>query len=178
MNIRSYDPVRDHDFLRGCVVELQETERAFDPRRPEGEAMADAYLEQLMGRVRDWAGAIFVAEDEGVRVGLCTLFTRVPEEDPDEPTGWFALVSDLVVPAPHREKGVGAALLAHAEAFARKAGAPVLRIESVAGNEGAVRLYRRAGFEPRVVNLEKTLIATDGHDEPVLGDGAKARAET
>ena len=42
--IRDYEPSRDRDQLRACVVELQEFERGLEPRLPRGEEMADQYL--------------------------------------------------------------------------------------------------------------------------------------
>jgi hypothetical protein len=49
-SIRSYDPNRDQEGLRRCIIELQEHERSLEPWLPPGEVMADAYLDFLMTR--------------------------------------------------------------------------------------------------------------------------------
>jgi len=46
--IRDYDPARDREQLRTCVVELQDSERRLEPTLPAGEAMADDYLAGIM----------------------------------------------------------------------------------------------------------------------------------
>jgi GNAT superfamily N-acetyltransferase len=66
-------------------------------------------------------------------------------------------VSDLVVMPDARRSGVGYALLARAEAFARAEGAPVLRIDVVAPNARARSLYGRFGFRDRTIEMEKVL---------------------
>lgn len=48
-------------------------------------------------------------------------------------------------------------LIAACEAFARARGAQWLRINVLAANEDAVRLYRSAGFAPRLIELEMPL---------------------
>ena len=52
----------------------------------------------------------------------------------------------LAVDPRHRRHGLGAALLANAEAAAYEADRAVLRLEVGAGNEAARALYRRAGY--------------------------------
>src|SRR5687768_7004512 len=125
--IRDYRP-DDADVLRRCVVELQEFERTIDPRLRTGEAMADAYCAQMHDRCRRAAGRIFVAERDGAVVGFVTVLAREPFTELDEPSGTYAFISDLAVLAPHRKQGIGRALLAHAEAYARSMGARELRI--------------------------------------------------
>jgi GNAT superfamily N-acetyltransferase len=157
MRIRTFESGTDLAFLRRCVVELQTIEHGYDPRLPSGPAMVDAYCAELQARSRAWRGAFFVAMDEDQPVGLLTLFLAVPRTEPDEPPGSYALISDLVVVEEARGRGVGAALVARAEAEAAAAGVEVLRLEVMAGNEGARRFYQRRGWKERVVQLEKPL---------------------
>ena len=160
VTIRPYDPARDEPFLRACIIELQETERAFDARLPAGTEMVDAYTALILRRCSEWQGEILVAEGEdGTRLGIATIFAAVPNEEPDEPPGTFALLNDLVVLPACRRTGTGRALLKAAEAYARQRGAAVLRLEVMAGNAAAAALYGSAGFEPRVVQLQKDVAA-------------------
>ncbi|MET0225152.1 MAG: GNAT family N-acetyltransferase [Dokdonella sp.] len=88
------------------------------------------------------AHTIFVAEDAAGRVvgwlhaAQCVLLT---EDDGAEVLG-------LVVAAELRGRGIGAALLRAAEAWARARGAGYLRVRSRVERDGAHRFYERAGF--------------------------------
>lgn len=157
MRIRELDPGHDLAFLRRCVVELQEIERGCDPRLPSGLDMVEAYCTALLRRCREWRGVLLVAEDGDGPVGLLSMFLQVPQTEPDEPAGRYALISDLVVLPEGRGRGIGAALLARAEERAEAAGAGVLRLEVMAENREARRFYRRHGWQDRVVQLEKQL---------------------
>ncbi|OHD23197.1 MAG: hypothetical protein A2064_12300 [Spirochaetes bacterium GWB1_66_5] len=68
--IRDYDPARDRQQLRACVVELQESERRLESTLPAGEAMADDYLAFLFRRCAESSGRILVAEVDRVVAGF------------------------------------------------------------------------------------------------------------
>jgi GNAT superfamily N-acetyltransferase len=57
-------------------------------------------------------------------------------------------VHDLIVRDGHRGAGVGQALLAFAEAEARRLGCCKLTLEVLTGNAVAMKSYERAGFRP------------------------------
>jgi GNAT superfamily N-acetyltransferase len=61
-----------------------------------------------------------------------------------------------VLPA-FRGRGIGAALVARAEQFARERGAPWLGIGVMAENGDARRLYERLGFAAFHVEMKKPL---------------------
>jgi ribosomal protein S18 acetylase RimI-like enzyme len=158
MLIRPYDEAVDAALLRCCVVELQETERALDPRLPAGESMVDAYVVLMLRRCDDWDGRILVAYDEDdAALGMCCIYAHVPAAEPDEPSGTYALLNDLVVVPRARRQGVGRALLDAGEAYARERGAVVVRLEVMAGNEPALAVYQEAGYDARLVQLQKLL---------------------
>jgi ribosomal protein S18 acetylase RimI-like enzyme len=163
--IRDYDGARDAAALRACFVELQEFERALEPDLPPGPEVASAYLQLLFERCERWRGRIFVGAQEGRVVGFAAVQAAVPQEEPDDPPGSSALVSDLVVLPEARRAGIGRALLARAEAYARAEGARVLSLSVLARNGGARSLYTAAGFRERFLQLEKRL-APGGDDEP------------
>jgi len=155
--IREYQPEQDMPSLRACIVELQESERRFEPALPAGTAMADAYLTYLVERCDEYHGQLFVAEVERTVVGFICVWARVPPTEPDEPPAEYAYVSDLVVLAPVRRRGLGRALLERAEKYARAQGARVLRIGVLAQNLVAKQLYLDAGFTERRIELTKDL---------------------
>jgi ribosomal protein S18 acetylase RimI-like enzyme len=126
--IRDYEPARDRDQVRSCVVELQEFERGLEPSLPKGVDMVDAYLAFLLDRCSRAAGRVLVAEVDHVVVGFVVLLARVVPEEPDEDQMPYAYISDLVVLPGYRRRGIGRALLDRAEALARSSGASILRV--------------------------------------------------
>lgn len=157
LRIRPIQP-SDLPALERCVIEMQDFERAIDPRLRPGAAMAAAYTAELRERSVRRDGVILVAEIEGAVAGFVAVQARVPYEGLDDPPGFYALVSDLAVLPAHRRKGLGRALLDAAEAHARARGAPELRIAVLAENVDAGRIYRTAGFRPYLEILSKPLI--------------------
>src|SRR3712207_6192212 len=168
--IREY---REDDLaaVRACIVELQDFERRIDDRLRPGGSMAADYLDRILGRCRDCAGAILVAECDSTVVGFASILTRVPFEELDDPPGEYAIVTNLVVRDGFRGRGFGAALLAAAERYARTAGATELRIAVLSANRGAATLYRRVGFVAYSEVLTKRL---DASQVPVNGTPASS----
>jgi ribosomal protein S18 acetylase RimI-like enzyme len=132
--------------VRRCVIELQDFERTIDPRLRPGDAMADDYWQRILSRCRESNGRAFVAVDDREVVGLIAVLAAEPFMELDDPPGTYGLVTDLVVLAPYRRRGIGKMLLTQAETFARTAGATELRIGVLAANAGARRLYVGCGF--------------------------------
>jgi ribosomal protein S18 acetylase RimI-like enzyme len=155
-NIRPYTPA-DLTAVLGLVIEMQDHERAIDARLLEGAEMTVAYTEAMLQSCAAHAGRILVAESHGVVVGFVAVLAEVPETDLDQPPGSYALISDLAVTAARRGAGIGRALLAAAEQYARHGGASELRIAVLTGNDPAERLYRSAGFRPWLQVLTKAL---------------------
>lgn len=155
--IREYDAERDAAGLRACFRELQEYERALEPDLPPAPGVTEAYLQLLFERSVRQRGRIFVAEQEGRLVGFCAVQAEVVEEEPDNPPGSYAFLSDLVVLPEARGGGVGRALLERGEAYVRAEGAKVLVLNVLARNREARRLYEQAGFRERYLSLEKRL---------------------
>ncbi|MEQ9813103.1 MAG: GNAT family N-acetyltransferase [Azospirillaceae bacterium] len=155
--IRDYRPT-DLEALLDLVRALQAFEGTIFDRMKPPEAIGAWYVEHLERNCRECDGYILVAEQGGALVGYAVILTRVSAVDEiDEVDYDYAHVMDLLVAAPCRGKGIGRALLAVCEERARAAGARWLRIASLARNETAIATYRRAGFEPLFVRLEKPL---------------------
>ncbi len=159
MEIRRFRP-QDAAEVTRRIAELQDYERAIDERVLPGEAVEGWYLDHLLKACGEQDGTLFVAEEGGRVIGFAAVQSRVPNEDHDECDYDFALISDLGVDPAHRGKGVGRALIAACEAFARERGARWLRIAVLGRNEIARGLYERCGFEDRQVILEKPLPET------------------
>jgi len=156
LGLRAYDPATDADAMRACYVELQDDLRAFDPRLPAGEAVADAYLARMLERCATWDGAVRVAVADGAVVGFVCVWARVPPE-PDEPAEPYAFVSDVFVKPAHRGNGIGRALVDAAVDYARDRGVSIVKLDVLLANGAARRLYERAGFATRLVEMAKPL---------------------
>ncbi len=157
LGIREFDPLRDHDAVRSCAIELQDFERQLDPRVPPGEQIADRYLDLMFRRCDEFDGVVLVAEANGSVIGFVSVWTRYRSSEPDDDPAEHGYVSDLVVSQKHRGRGIGRALLRAAEARARRAGADTLRVSVKAGNTIAVSLYSAEGFVNSAFYLEKRL---------------------
>lgn len=150
---------QDRGAVLQCIRELQDAERALDARLPPGDRIADSYLAELEANRARWAGRLLVAQLDAQVLGFVSIFTAVPFDSADDPAGTYALVGDLVVRAPARGRGIGQALLREAERIAKAAGASELRVNALATNASANRVYHAAGFEPYIVTHRRLLRA-------------------
>ena len=157
MEIREFDSLRDLQAVRHCFIELQEVERYLDPRMPQGEDVADTYLDLMFQRCREFAGVVLVAETDQAVVGFVSIWTRYRSSEPEDDPSEHGFISDLVVLAAYRGLGIGRRLLRAAEARAREAGARTICLSVKAGNAGARSLYAAEGFEDAEIFLEKAL---------------------
>jgi GNAT superfamily N-acetyltransferase len=95
-------------------------------------------IPQVIGRE---GAAALVAEDRGTVVGWTHVEVRRTLVGDRE-----AQIMGLVVDERCRGRGIGAALMAEAERWAREHGADKLRVSSRATREGAHRFYLRRGY--------------------------------
>ena len=82
---------------------------------------------------------------------------RIRDDGPDEVPYRYAYVQDLAVGAGARGRGLGTRLLARCEPLARAAGVRWLRVSVLSDNAAAVGAYRKAGFRPLFMDMEKEL---------------------
>ena len=156
MQIREYR-TEDAEAVERCYVELQDHERRMEPLRAEGRAVVKKYLAHLFSLFEEKRGKIFVADEGGSVVGFVCVFARATGDALINVQSEFAYVSDLVVLADYRGRGVGLALLREAEAFAVREGATLLKLSVMAKNTPARELYRRNGFDDFEVSMLKVL---------------------
>jgi len=108
------------------------------------EAAHPAYLDAFDEVAASAHDALFVAECDGEVVGTLQI-TLIP--------GLIhrgrrrAKLESVHVDPAMRGRGVGAAMVAHAVAFARSHGAGLVELTSNKSREAAHRFYRRLGFE-------------------------------
>jgi GNAT superfamily N-acetyltransferase len=143
----------DRDFVLGIVPELL----SFGPPPPwrDADRMNDVDRrvigDALGGRTP--GASILVAESaEGERLG----FVHVCEED-DYYGGPCGHIGDIVVAKSARGQGVGRALLAAAERWAKDAGYALITLNVFMDNRDAARVYEAAGYGPETTRYVKTL---------------------
>jgi GNAT superfamily N-acetyltransferase len=156
MLIRDY-VAADESGLHSCLIELQDTERAFHPKAAEGREIAQEYFAEVFQSCVRQNGKIFVAEIDRQVIGYTVVLARIVAEEIHEISYEYAYISDLLVLSTFRGRGVGRRLLEAAENFARDEGAGIIRIGALAKNKTARQFYGYFGFEDYEVMLEKTL---------------------
>ena len=102
-------------------------------------------------------GRVILAEDDGQVVAAMGFVVQTDAAYLLEDVREYAVVTDLVVDAQYRGRGIGQLLLTEAERLAREAGLKRLTIGALVANERAERTYREFGFEPYVTVLIKAL---------------------
>lgn len=98
--------------------------------------------------------AIFIADnDEGAAVGFVHVTTS-SDYYTDQAT---AHIADVVVAPDAAGRGIGSALISHAEGWARDRGFAMLTLNVFTANDRARNLYRKLGFQEEWIRCIKPL---------------------
>jgi ribosomal protein S18 acetylase RimI-like enzyme len=137
--------VEHHRQVAGGELPVRDAHEAWSMRRAE-------YLRWL----QDGSGALLVAHGADGPGGYAFLRTvpSGPTFDLGAPRGE---VESLVVAPSARGAGIGTALLRAARDELRRLGCEYWSVSVMEANEGAVRLYERAGFRPWLRELAAPL---------------------
>ena len=155
--IREFNRTTDFDAVRSCVVELQNFERRMDSRIPNGDDIADAYVQDLLDRCEESSGAILVAVANDVVCGYACILAKLNSGALDDGNIEYGLIVDLVVLDGFRGQGIGTKLIDAAELFARSKGVRWLRMCVMSANKNARRLYETCGFSELYIDVEKEM---------------------
>jgi GNAT superfamily N-acetyltransferase len=124
--------------------EAQDSHRAL-PKAADADArFARAFRAALTDPQQTW----LVAERGGSVVGMAFAHLERPSRMSDEAV---LELSRVVVTPDERGQGIGAALVARAEAFARECGASHLGVKVLVTNTAAAGFWARSGFEPNLL---------------------------
>ena len=108
-------------------------------------------LREFQQSVDHDAAAFLIAESRGEPVGFAFSTLRPPS--PIFAGGAIGELEVLVVSPQRRGEGIGEELTRRSLAAIRELGATTVKVVVVAGNDAAVRLYRRLGIEPALTEL-------------------------
>ncbi|MCW8807655.1 MAG: GNAT family N-acetyltransferase [Rhodanobacter sp.] len=141
----------DDDFILGLVTRF--VDFTLPPWRRRHECI-EGIRQDLLKHLEDQPANsyLFVAEDEnGDRAGFIHL-----QRTTDFFTGRSNChVSDLAVLPQHEGKGIGKALLAHAEDWAREHHCQLVTLAVFPGNERARAVYEACGYSTDLLRLAK-----------------------
>ncbi len=157
MKIRAARINTDFAQIRLCIVELQDYEREIDPRMPTGESIADAYLEEMLGKCKEHDGQIFMSEIDGEIAGYVTILGNVRSGNLDDGHLEYSCIDDLIVREQFRRNGVGMKIVETAELFTKSKNARWMRLSVLARNTSARKLYSSSGFSELYIDYEKGL---------------------
>ena len=159
----------DLDVLADLWVELAQGQRAFGSH-----LSADANRAVVRASVARHVtfGGVLVAREETNPdtaspettddvLGFVTFEVETGTYEQDVTRG---TVSNLFVRPDRRDEGIGSRLLDAAEERLRDTGADVVSLDVMAANESARRFYRRHGYRPHRIELEKS-IQNDTHSK-------------
>ena len=152
--VRRFDPTRDAESLRSCIIDHQNFHRSIEPSWPSGDAIIGDYMTYLETECAVHNGCIIMADYAEQTAGFVCVVASTRGESPEDPAP-FAWIHDIFVKPEHRRRGVASILMAEAERFARSQGARVLRLGVLDRNEHARALYVRHGFREHAHVLTK-----------------------
>lgn len=130
----------DIEGLTKVLVDCVEGGASVSFMHPLAPAKARAFWQQVAEGVARGERLLLVAEDDAGIVGTVQLLLAQPENQPHR-----ADLAKMLVHRRARQRGVGAALLAAAEAAAREHGKTLLVLDTASPE--AERLYARAGWQ-------------------------------
>lgn len=139
------------------IMGSQHFEHAIEPDRRLDDAVAREHFDLLVPLTFRRNGRVLVA-DEGARL---LGWGVVHEDDNDvyvlEDERRHGYIAELFVVEESRGQGVGRALIAACEDWARERKLKALMIGVLPGNTRAARIYDSAGFSPYALRLRKYL---------------------
>ena len=145
----------DAAVILSFIDGIQAFENPIEPDRRTDARVAKEYLAEIAERLAKQPGAIFLAEDAGAAAGWALVGREQNAVYVREDERVYANISELYVDENSRGKGVGQALIAACEEWARRQKLGVVMIGVLPGNQRANAIYREAGFAPYALQLRK-----------------------
>jgi GNAT superfamily N-acetyltransferase len=117
---------------------------------------ADAEIRRLLAAIlRDPDAAIFVYERDGALLGFCTV--RIDRAPPIQVEVQRAEITDLMVCASQRRRGLGRALVERALSWVEERGVERCEVRVASCNSEGQRFWRAIGFDDLMDVLHRRL---------------------
>ena len=113
-----------------------------------------AYMRTLKVAYEEGKDGMFIWELKGKIVGWSWL--RIYENEFFK-EGAYGEINEIYIVPEWRGKGIGKILMKHAEDWFRNKGIKTVRVEALATNEKALAFYRKHGFKPNYITLQKEI---------------------
>ena len=107
----------------------------------------EAFLQELQG------GLLFVAEDQGIFLGILSCMERRVRSE-RQVARRVLFIDVMAVDEGHRGQGIGRQLLAFARRYAQQQAFDGLELQVNARNAAARAMYERCGFTEKSINME------------------------
>ena len=147
----------DNAAMLSFIDGMQLFEHAIEPDRRIDATVAQEFFVEIFARVQSRGGAVLVYEDSGALFGWAVVYRDENDIYVRSEERAFALISELFVVEAARGRGIGKALIAACEDWARARALDVVMINVLRDNRRADRIYRAAGFETYYTGLRKYL---------------------
>ncbi|MFC7079977.1 GNAT family N-acetyltransferase [Halorussus caseinilyticus] len=144
--------IEDADAAADRWVELAADQRGFGSHLLADENRAT--IREAIARSAVSDELLVARDDAGELVGFVTFGVESSNYEQDATRGF---VQNIYVVPDRRDEGVGSELLGAAETKLVDDGADTLALEMMADNRDARRFYRRHGYAPHRVELEKSV---------------------
>ena len=139
------------------VMALQRYEREFEPNRRIDDSVAEEYFAVLQKRA-ERSGRIFIAQNKDRKaLGWAVIYEDEHELYVVEEERTYGRLTELYVESHARGKGVGRALIAACEDWARARGHKHIIIGALSQNAAAMAAYQQTGYAPYASLLRKYL---------------------
>ena len=147
MEIRSAR-ASDRGAILSLWLDLIEHHRRLDPGYPSLPGARERLLAEIARGLRMNSCCIGMAEAEGKPIGF--VFAEVCRSDrPAQAGAGESWIHELYVDPDWRQRGVGDALVKHADAFFRERGVDSLSVRVEVANQDATRFWAARGFRDR-----------------------------
>ena len=156
-NVREARLPADEPAILSFIDGLQDYEAAFEPDRRRDPDFTVEHWREVQHRCAEKHGILLIAEDEGKPVGWAFAHDQNAELFVVAPERCHGYLAEIFLMPQARGKGLGRALIAACENWARGRGHKLLTIGVLAKNPGAIRAYEGTGYEPYVVTMRRYL---------------------
>jgi ribosomal protein S18 acetylase RimI-like enzyme len=113
--------------------------------------------EHLQGMLLCEEAVLFLAEQDGERVGMVNVLINQSRDIPILVPRRYAVIDHVIVDERCRRQGIGQALVEAAEAWARQQGIQDVELNVFEFNQGAIALYEKMGYATRSRRMHKSL---------------------